>query len=620
MLVQMENVHFAYSGTPILSEVSFELHENERVGLIGANGEGKTTLIKLMLGMLTPDTGNILRKNGITFGYLEQSGGFASSSTVYGAMEEVFARDKELILRLQETQKAMAQASADDLRILSARNESLIKQIDARDSYHYDVRIKTILNGMGFESFYDRVVDTMSGGEKTKLKLCRLLLEQPDLLILDEPTNHLDVKTLFWLEDYLSNYKGALFVVSHDRYFLDKLTTRTLEIEYGKLESYKGNYTKYRALKKERYETRQKEYEKQQEEIAHLEDYVARNLVRATTAKSAQSRVKQLEKMERLKAPPAPPKPPRFAFSYDEKPYERVIFADNFDLEIGGKRLLSNTTFSLMRGKKCALIGDNGTGKSTLLKYLLSGTDKVKFGRFVSVGYYDQENADLDPDERVLEAFWGKFRLLTQTDARKILASAGLSADDVFKTVKELSGGLRAKLELAILTAKHANTLILDEPTNHLDLPSRESLEESLSAFDGTLLFVSHDRRFIEAIANEIVELENGALHIFEGTYKEFLAQKQSPVQIKRNAEQTSPKNTQNFYRSKDDRARDAKKKERIKQIETRLEQLESEETQASEELAEYAADYERVKKITARLENIRNESDTLYAEYETLI
>ncbi len=514
----------------------------------------------------------------------------------------------------------MAQASADDLRILSARNESLIKQIDARDSYHYDVRIKTILNGMGFESFYDRVVDTMSGGEKTKLKLCRLLLEQPDLLILDEPTNHLDVKTLFWLEDYLSNYRGALFVVSHDRYFLDKLTTRTLEIEYGKLESYKGNYTKYRALKKERYETRQKEYEKQQEEIAHLEDYVARNLVRATTAKSAQSRVKQLEKMERLKAPPAPPKPPRFAFSYDEKPYERVIFADNFDLEIGGKRLLSNTTFSLMRGKKCALIGDNGTGKSTLLKYLLSGADKVKFGRFVSVGYYDQENADLDPDERVLEAFWGKFRLLTQTDARKILASAGLSADDVFKTVKELSGGLRAKLELAILTAKHANTLILDEPTNHLDLPSRESLEESLSAFDGTLLFVSHDRRFIEAIANEIVELENGALHIFEGTYKEFLAQKQSPVQVKRSAEQTSPKNTQNFYRSKDDRARDAKKKERIKQIETRLEQLESEETQASEELAEYAADYERVKKITARLENIRNESDTLYAEYETLI
>ncbi len=619
MLLQMENVNFAYSGTPVLTGVTFELHENERIGLIGANGEGKTTLIKLMLGQLTADEGTITRKSGITIGYLEQSGGFTSSSTVYGAMEEVFARDRELIARLQETQSAMAHADAEELRILSARNESLLKQIAARDSYHYEVRIKTVLNGMGFENFYDRKVESMSGGEKTKLKLCRLLLEQPDLLILDEPTNHLDVKTLFWLEDYLSAYKGALFVVSHDRYFLDKLTGRTLEIEYGKLESYKGNYTKYRVLKKERFEERQKEYEKQQEEIAHLSDYVARNLVRATTAKSAQSRVKQLEKMERLAPPPPPRKPPHFTFTYEEKPHERVIFTEKFDLVAGQKTLLSSVDFTLLRGKKCALIGDNGTGKSSLLKYLLSGSPKVQFGKYVSIGYYDQENADLDPEERVLEAFWGKFRLLSQTDARKMLAAAGLDADDVFKTVKELSGGLRAKLELAILTARHANALVLDEPTNHLDLPSREALEEALVAFDGTVLFVSHDRRFIQSIANEIVELEGGTLHRFEGTYEEYLAQKRTPPPEKKE-QKSAPRNQESSYRSKEDRARDAKKKERIKQIETRLEQLEAEEAEANELLALNAADFARVKEITARMEELRRESDALYEEYETLI
>ncbi|MDE5896288.1 MAG: ATP-binding cassette domain-containing protein, partial [Clostridia bacterium] len=480
------------------------VQENDRIGFIGGNGEGKTTILKLLLGALTPDEGEVFRKNGARIGYLEQSGGFEGDCTVYEAMREVFREDEELIAALRETERKMAAADETELRVLSARCENLNKRIAARDSYNFEVRIRTVLGGMGFLNDCEQRVNTMSGGEKTRLKLCRLLLEEPDLLILDEPTNHLDFKTLFWLEDYLSSYRGALLVVSHDRYFLDRLTSRTLELERGTVYSYRGNYTKYKVLKQERLLSETREYEKQREEIARLQDYVARNIVRATTAKSAQSRVKQLDKMDVLEKPLPPPQPPRFSFTYEERPYERVLQAERFDLAAGGKTLLKGAEFTLMRGEKCALLGDNGTGKSTLLKYFLSNNPAVRFGRFVKIAYYDQENADLDPEERVLEAFWGKHALLSQTDARKLLAQAGLDAEDVEKKVKELSGGLKAKLELALLEARRGNVLMLDEPTNHLDLPARESLEDALKAFDGTILFVSHDRRFVEAIANRI--------------------------------------------------------------------------------------------------------------------
>lgn len=615
MLLCLDNVTFGYVGSPVVEGVSFTLNENERVGLVGGNGEGKTTLIGLCLGLLSPDSGSATRKNGIKIGYLEQSGGFESNATVYEATEEVFAEDKQLIMRLRETEQAMAHAGENELRILSARCESLTKRIAARDSYNFEVRIKTVLNGMGFGGVYHQVVSTMSGGEKTRLKLCRLLLEAPDLLVLDEPTNHLDIKTLFWLEEYLATYRGALFVVSHDRFFLDKITSRTLDLERGKVVSYCGNYSKYKILKEERTARLEKEYEKQQEEIARLQDYVNRNIVRATTAKSAQSRVKQLDKMELLEKPLPPPPRPHFTFKFDERPYERVIHAEKFDLKADGKLLLKDVEFTLMRGEKCAILGDNGTGKSTFLKYLLSKTPAVQFGRFVKIAYYDQENADLDGEERVLEAFWGKHALLSQTDARKLLAQAGLTAEDVTKKVKELSGGLKAKLELSLLEARRGNVLLLDEPTNHLDLPAREALEEALKAFDGTVLFVSHDRRFVEQIATRIVVLENGKLGLFAGNYTEYLESKKTappPAEKK-------PK-PDNGYRSKENRAQEARRKVRTKEIETRLEQIEAETETLNTELVTYAADYTKVQKITARLSELQTESDALYAEYEMLI
>lgn len=640
MLFQFENVSFTYGGAPIVQNATFSLHENERVGLIGANGEGKTTLLNLLMGSLSPDEGTIQRKNGMTMGYLEQSGGFSSSSTVYGAMEEVFEEDRTLLARLEETQKALAHADEAEFIRLSARAESLVKRISARDSYHYDVKIKTVLNGMGFESVYAQKVDTMSGGEKTKLKLCRLLLEAPDLIVLDEPTNHLDVKTLFWLEEYLSAYKGAILVVSHDRYFLDQITERTLEIEGGTVCSYKGNYTKYRQAKAEKIAVMEREYEKQQEKLKQLQEYIDRNLVRATTAKSAQSRVKQRDKIiaQPVEAPKPPKKAPRFRFSFEETPYEKVLSAEHISLAFDGKPLLGDESLLLMRGKRYALLGDNGTGKSSLLKYLLSGRENVVFGRYVKTAYYDQENADLDPEEEVLSAFWGKFSLLTQTDARKKLAAAGLTEEDVHKKCKELSGGLKAKLELCILAEKHANFLVLDEPTNHLDLLARESLEEGLSSYEGTLLFVSHDRRFIERLADEIFYLKDGKIHSFAGNYARFLEwQKESegkkPVSSSERTSAFAAKNApapaansaadgqaRTGYRSKEDRARDAKKKERVLYVERRLTQIEEREAALNEELARKAADYTEVRRITEELDALQRESETLYAEYETLI
>ena len=617
MLIHLDNVTFGYNGFPILENVCFMLSEQDRVGLVGGNGEGKTTLLRLCLGMLSPDSGSVTRKNGIRIGYLDQSGGFESDATVYGAMAEVFEEDRQLIDRLRETERQMADANEDEMRILAARCESYHKRIAARDSYSYEVRIKTVLGGMGFGAVYDQKVNTMSGGEKTRLKLCRLLLEAPDLLVLDEPTNHLDIKTLFFLEDYLTSYRGALFIVSHDRFFLDRITSRTLDLVHGRVVSYQGNYSKYKILKEERLTRQEKEYEKQQEEIARLKEYVDKNIVRATTAKSAQSRVKQLDRMELIEKPIPPPARPVFSFSYDERPYERVIYAPAFDLKIDGKILLRSAEFTLMRGEKCAILGDNGTGKSTFLKYLLSNNPTVQYGRFARTAYYDQENADLDPEDRVLDAFWGKYALLSQTDARKLLARSGLSADDVCKKVKELSGGLKAKLELSLLEARRANVLLLDEPTNHLDLPAREALEEALKTFDGTVLFVSHDRRFIEQIATRIVILENGTLNCFSGTYAEYLEAKSSVPQTE------PPKKTKtadSSYRTKEDRAREAKRKTRTREIETRLEQIETERETLNSELIASAADYISVQKITTRFTELQTEEDALYAEYETLI
>ncbi|MBR1975315.1 MAG: ABC-F family ATP-binding cassette domain-containing protein [Clostridia bacterium] len=629
MLISADNVSFGFNGGSLLEGVSFALNEGERIGLIGGNGEGKTTLIRLMLSELSPESGTLFRKNGIRIGYLAQNGGYDSSNTVFEEMREIFTADIRAIEALRETENKIAQTqeSSNEYRVLSAKYEALNKQIAARDSYNFEVRIRTVLNGMGFEKVYEQPISTMSGGEKTRLKLCRLLLEEPELLILDEPTNHLDMKTLFWLEDYLSAFKGAILTVSHDRYFLDRLVTQIYELENKKLSVFKGNYTKYKVLKAEKTARLLKEYEKQQEERAHMQEYVDRNLVRASTTKMAQSRRLALEKMELVEKPSLPPTPPRFVFTYSEKPYERVLEIQNLRLTAGEKTLLENSSFTLMRGEKCAVIGDNGTGKSTLIKEIVKGKNAaIRFGRFVKVACYDQENANLNPNENVLSELWGRHVTWEQTKVRNILAQAGLIAEDMDKKVRMLSGGERAKLALAVFECENGNFLILDEPTNHLDLPARESLEAALKAFDGTLLFVSHDRYFIRALAGKILELENGKSTEFNGSYDEYTAYKQ---QLKKQVEHVpapaiskNSEQKESYYRTKEERAQDAKRRTRVKKIEEEISLLEAEDAEINEALStpEVTSNFPLLTEKCNRLEEIKTMLDRLYEEYETLI
>lgn len=630
MLITFNSVNFSYIGDPILSDINFTLNEGERVGLIGENGAGKTTLLKLITGDLAPESGAVQKKNGISVGFLAQTGGFESDGTVYSEMLGAVKPQLDALSRLAELSQRLSAAEygSAEYREISSRYESLEKYIAAHDCYNAEVRVKTVLGGMGFAGLYEQKVSTMSGGEKTRLKLARLLLEEPDLLILDEPTNHLDIKTLFWLEDYLASFRGAVLIVSHDRYFLDRVTSRILEIENKKLCSYPGNYTKYKVLKAERIALELKEYERQQEERARLQDYVDRNIVRATTAKSAQSRVKQLERMEILEKPYTPPAPPRFKFVFPVNTAETVLEVKNLDLEAGGKRLFSGGNMVITRGKKLAVVGENGTGKSTFLKLIArGGNERCVLGRFVRTAYYDQENLNLNPENTVLSEMWERHVTSSQTDIRSELARCGLSAEEMYKKVGELSGGERAKLALCVTEAEEGNVLLLDEPTNHLDLPARESLEAALKSFEGTVIFVSHDRYFISALSDCVAEIEDGKLNFVNGGYESFReAKSQQAKKLEEEREKIAQaeysERRKESYRSKKDRAAEAAVKGRIKAIEAALSSNEAEEADIQAQLADpsVTADYREVEHLCARLDSLKEEQEKLYSEYAELI
>lgn len=630
MLITFSSVGFGYGDNLIFSGVDFAVNEGERIGLVGENGAGKTTLIKLMLGSLLPDGGEVIKKNGVRIGYLEQNGGYESGNTVYAEMRAVFSDEISAVEKLNSLNAELANCEygGKEYAALSARIEALEKFVASRDCYNVDVKIKTVLNGMGFESFYDRVIDTMSGGEKTRLRLARLLLECPDLLVLDEPTNHLDVKTLFWLEDYLTSFKGAVFVVSHDRYFLDRIVSKTLEIENRRLSSYSGNYSKYKILKAERYERELKEYEKQQEEIKKLQTYVDKNIVRATTARSAQSRVKQLERMEILEKPFLPPRPPKFNFTYSQQPAKEVLNITGLNLQIGGKSLIVGGQLQILRGEKVAVVGDNGAGKSTLLRAVVNGGNPaITLGRYAQVAYYDQEMANLNADNTVMQELWDRHVSYSLTEVRSSLARCGLSAEDVDKKVSALSGGERAKLALCVFENARGNVLILDEPTNHLDLPARESLEAALKEFDGTVIFVSHDRYFISAVARRVVEIEGGRLVSYGGGYEGYKAQKSQAAEAERiKGEQLRRAEYEaeraNSYRSKKDRAREAQHRAELKAVEAEIAGLEALDAELNAKLTdpEVMGDYKALNGVVAELDENRSNLEKLYERYGELL
>ncbi|MGN1103656.1 MAG: ABC-F family ATP-binding cassette domain-containing protein, partial [Candidatus Coproplasma sp.] len=548
---------------------------------------------------------------------------------VYGEMREVFREDYAAVERLSElsAQLASAEYGGSEYTVLSAKIEALNKYLSSRDCFNVDVKIKTVLNGMGFENFYDRRIDGMSGGEKTRLKLARLLLESPDLLVLDEPTNHLDINTLYWLEDYLAAFKGAVFVVSHDRYFLDRLIKITLEIENKKLFSYKGNYSKYKILKAEKYDRELKEYERQQEEIKKLQTYVDKNIVRATTAKSAQSRVKQLERMEVLEKPYLPPRPPKFNFTFERNTAEEVLSVKDLDLSAGDKQLICGGQLTIRRGQKVAILGENGAGKSTFLRAITEGNSAINIGRFVQLAYYDQEMANLNADNTVLQELWERHVGYSQTEVRSALARCGLYPEDIDKRVADLSGGERAKLALCVFENARGNVLLLDEPTNHLDLPARESLEEALKAFEGTVIFVSHDRYFISAIADYVVELENRALNFYEGGYEGYKKEKERLAALALKAEEelrqkNFEEERERSYRSKKDRAQEAKLKAEIKAVEAEIFANEQLERELSEKLSDpnTAAEYDKLAEVLNKLNDVQKKLEQLYERYGELI
>ena len=536
MLLQTQNVTRRFGGEELFNGITFEIKENARIGLVGRNGAGKSTLLKILANIEAPDEGRVMRKKDLTIGFLDQHGGLESNRTIWEEMKHIFAPVLEIEKRLRAVEQKMATEDSSD----EASFQELLKEytrlqetFEQQNGYGYRSEIKMVLHGFKFyEEDYDKPIAYLSGGQKTRLSLAKLLLQKKDLLILDEPTNHLDIETLSWLENYLTNYTGALVIVSHDRYFLDKLTTETYELSYGQIYYFKGNYSRYLKQKAAHIEKQTKDYEKQQKEIAEMEDFIARNLVRASTTRRAQSRRKQLEKMDRIEKTLGDERSAFFSFSPERQSGNIVLQAKDLTIGYSQNDVLSREIdLDIRKGDVIALIGPNGIGKSTLLRTLVKQIDPVdgefEYGTKVDIGYYEQEQENLNPSNTVLKEVWDEHPLMTEETVRTFLGSFLFRGEDVEKTVSTLSGGERARVSLAKLALNHDNFLVLDEPTNHLDIDSKEVLENALIDYQGTLLFVSHDRYFINRLATKVLEIGPSGTTLYLGDYDYYLHKKE---------------------------------------------------------------------------------------------
>lgn len=642
MILSLENVSKIYNGNTVLDNVALTIEDNDRIGLVGVNGCGKSTLLRIITGAEEPETQpepNVARvavTKSASIGFLAQNTGLDRSSTIIEEMTSVFSWLLKIGDELRELEKTMAshEAHSDEKKFAEISEEYARKTaiFESNDGYLINVKINKVLNGMGFGTeTYDRVISTLSGGEKTRLALSKLLLENPNLLILDEPTNHLDFNTIMWLEDYLKDYKGALLIVSHDRYFLDKLTTSTCEIERGRLKRYKGNYSAFTKLKEADVIRQMKEYEAQQEEIAKLQDFIDRNLVRATTSNMAKSRIKKLEAMELIEKPVTNTKSAKIKFEYDIAPPIDVLTVKNIDVSVGSgydrKTLVDNLSFEVKRGEKLGIIGSNGIGKSTLLKIiqhiLPCSHGSVEWTKNIKISYFDQENSQLDFNKTVMEEVHSRYRTMSDLEIRSILGSVRMVGENVFKPISVISGGERAKLCFAIMMLERGNVLILDEPTNHLDIDTKEVLEKALCDYDGTIIFVSHDRYLLNRLATRILEITPDSVESFNGGFDEYMEvkrskqlaeEKQLEAQKAEKAKQEAAEKSVKAYRSKEQRSADAKKRNRIRELEKEIEKLEAEMQALQEEMAspEVCQDYQLMQEKCAEFE----QKKLLSAEY----
>lgn len=642
MLLNVEHLYKYFNGQALLKDINFTVEDREAVGLIGINGCGKSTLLNIITGSegydKTPEgLGSVNIAGKASIGFLRQNSGLNSELTIGEEMKNAFAPLLETLDKMKVLEKKMADGG--DIDSISHEYAELSSYFEARDGYRIDVKIKQVLNGMGFGSTpTDRVISTLSGGEKTRLALAKLLLEEPNLLILDEPTNHLDFETLMWLEDYLKGYKGAIIIVSHDRYFLNKVCTRICEIEQGRLTSYRGDYSSYLVQKKMNSERQLKEYEAQQKEIAKLEDYVAKNLVRASTSKMAKSRQHMLDRIERIDKPLMYTKPPKIKLEYDIEPTKDIVRVVECPLVVGEgadkKELIKSLTMNVRRGEHVAIIGANGIGKTSILK-LIQGIiphegGNISWGGNVKISYFEQEHAILDPRKTVLEEIMDRYPRLSEQQARSVLGAVLLTGENVFKPISVLSGGERAKLCFAIMALNRGNVLVLDEPTNHLDLSTKEVLEDALAEFGGTIILVSHDRYLLNKVASRIIEIKHDEVNSYDGNFDAYSEavnaarqlKMQSEAEIKRAEEEKAYKeNKARQYRSKEQRAADAQKRNRIRELEKEIEDTEVLIFELENAISdpEIASDYSKMSEKCKELEEAKTSLDQRMDEWAEL-
>ena len=642
MLLNVEHLYKYFNGQALLKDINFTVEDREAVGLIGINGCGKSTLLNIITGSegydKTPEgLGSVNIAGKASIGFLRQNSGLNSELTIGEEMKNAFAPLLETLDKMKVLEKKMADGG--DIDSISQEYAELSSYFEARDGYRIDVKIKQVLNGMGFGSTpTDRVISTLSGGEKTRLALAKLLLEEPNLLILDEPTNHLDFETLMWLEDYLKGYKGAIIIVSHDRYFLNKVCTRICEIEQGRLTSYRGDYSSYLVQKKMNSERQLKEYEAQQKEIAKLEDYVAKNLVRASTSKMAKSRQHMLDRIERIDKPLMYSKPPKIKLEYDIEPTKDIVRVVDCPLVVGEgadkKELIKSLSMNVRRGEHVAIIGANGIGKTSILK-LIQGIiphegGNISWGGNVKISYFEQEHAILDPHKTVLEEIMDRYPRLSEQQARSVLGAVLLTGENVFKPISVLSGGERAKLCFAIMALNRGNVLVLDEPTNHLDLSTKEVLEDALAEFGGTIILVSHDRYLLNKVASRIIEIKHDEVNSYEGNFDAYSEavnaarqlKMQSEAEIKRAEEEKAYReNKARQYRSKEQRAADAQKRNRIRELEKEIEDTEVLIFELENAISdpEIASDYSKMSEKCKELEEAKTALDQKMDEWAEL-
>ena len=638
MLISVSGLNKYFGENQILKDINFTIEEKGRYGLIGVNGAGKTTLLNVICGELRYEEGEIFKASGLSFGYLKQTGGLESGSTIGAQMRKPFSDVENAERKMRELEAKMSEQAEDEAehrRILAEYNR-LQAFMDSRDGYNVDVKINTVLMGMGFsDKPKDTIISTLSGGEKTRLMIAKLLLEEPDLLILDEPTNHLDFKTLAWLEEYLLSYKGAILVISHDRYFLDKTVSEIFELERGRLYTYKGNYSKYLILKDERVTRQEKEYKKQQEQIAEMENYIEKNIARASTSKSAKSRIKALESMELVEKPLGALKQMKLRFETDKEPYKDVLKTENLTVAVGDgenrKVLTRNLSLDIKRGEKIAIIGENGIGKSSFLKTILSiipaESGNVVWGKNTTVSYYEQENLNLNFEKTAISELWDRFPHINESEIRRMLGNVLLSQEEVYKPVKVISGGERAKLAFCIIMLERANVLIMDEPTNHLDLASKEILEKAMADYEGTLIFVSHDRYLLNKVPHKIIEIRENEAVTYDGGFDKFM--EKMSEEASREAEEKRIKRTQDAekkesaqgFRTKEMRRQEAMRKNRIRELEKLIEEGEAESLEIENEMTDEKvfSDYALMNEKCARLEELKKALEEYYEEWETL-